>query len=56
MKDGEDFETICERISEQDPLTTEIEDYIENNLVFSGGIVEPNVYGFMQYYQKIQEN
>jgi len=56
MKDGEDFESICERISEQDPLTTDFEDYIEKHLIFSGGIVKPNVYGFMQYYQKIQGN
>ena len=56
MKNGEDIETICERISERDPLTTEIEGYIAKHLILNRGIVKPNVYGFMQYYQKIQEN
>jgi len=53
MKDGEDFETICERISEKDPLTPEVEDYIQNHLILSRGIVKPNVYGFMEHFQKI---
>ncbi len=55
MKDGEDFETICERISEKDPLTSEVEDYIKNHLILSEGIVKPNVYGFMEYFQRIYE-
>ena len=53
MKDGEDFETICERISEKDPLTSEVEDYIQKHLILSRGIVKPNVYGFMEHFQKI---
>lgn len=53
MKDGEDFETICERISEKDPLTPEVEDYIQKHLILSRGIVKPNVYGFMEHFQKI---
>ena len=53
MKDGEDFETICERISEEDPLTSEVEDYIQKHLILSRGIVKPNVYGFMEHFQKI---
>ena len=53
MKDAEDFETICERISEKDPLTPEVEDYIKNHLILSRGIVKPNVHGFMDHFQKI---
>ncbi len=55
MKNGEDFETICKRISEKDPLTPEVEDYIKNHLILSEGIVKPNVYGFMEYFQRIYE-
>jgi hypothetical protein len=55
MKNGENFETICERISENDPLTPEVEDYIKNHLVLSRGIVKQNVHGFIEYLQKIHE-
>jgi len=55
MKNGEDFETICERISENDPLTPEAEGYIKNHFILNRGIVKPNVYGFMEYFQKIYE-
>ena len=53
MKDGEDFETICGRISEKDPLAPEVEDYIQNHLILSRGIVKQNVYGFIEHFQKI---
>jgi len=53
MKDTEDFETICERISEEDPQAQEVEDYIKNHLILNKGIVKPNVHGFMEYFQKI---
>ena len=53
MKDGQDFETICEQISEKDPLTPEVEDYIKNHPILSRGIVKPNVYGFIKHFQKI---
>jgi glyoxylase-like metal-dependent hydrolase (beta-lactamase superfamily II) len=52
MKNGENFETICERISEKDPLTPKVEDYIKNHLILSRGIVKPNVYGFIEYFKK----
>ena len=55
MKNGENFETICERISEKDPLTPEVEDYTKTHFILSRGIVKPNVYGFMEYFQKIYE-
>jgi len=55
MENGENFETICEKISEKDPLTPEVEDYIKNHLVLSRGIVKQNVYGFIEYLQKIHE-
>ncbi len=55
MKSGENFETICKRISEKDPLTQEVEDYIKNHLILGRGIVMSNVYGFMEYFQKIYE-
>jgi glyoxylase-like metal-dependent hydrolase (beta-lactamase superfamily II) len=53
MKDAEDFETICERVSEKDPLAPEVEDYIQNHLILSGGIVKPNIRGFVEHFQKI---
>ena len=55
IKNGENFETICERISEKDPMTPKVEDYIKNHLILNRGIVKPNVYGFMEYFQKINE-
>ena len=55
MKDGKDFETICGRISEKDPLTPQVESHIKNHLILSRGIVKPNVYGFMEYFQKSYE-
>jgi len=55
MKGGEDFETICERISEKDPLTPEVEDYIKNHHMLSRGIVKPNVYGFMEYFRNFPQ-
>jgi len=53
MKDTEDFETICERISQKDPLAPEVEDYLNKHLILSRGIVKPNVHGFMEHFQKI---
>jgi len=53
MKDGEEFETIFERISEKDPLTPEVEDYIKNNLLLTKGIMKLNVTGFLDHFQKI---
>jgi glyoxylase-like metal-dependent hydrolase (beta-lactamase superfamily II) len=55
MKDGEEFETIFERISEKDPLTPEVEDYIKNNLLLTRGIMKLNVTGFLDHFQKIYD-
>ncbi len=53
MKDGEKFETIFQRISEKDPLTPEVEDYIKKNLLLNRGIMKLNVTGFLDHFQKI---
>ena len=52
MKEGKDFEAICERISEKDPLTSQVENHIRKHLILGRGVVKPNVYGFMDYFQK----
>ena len=52
MRRGESFDVISERISEKEPIAPDVADYLKNHITLSGGIIIPNVYGFMEYFRR----
>jgi len=52
MKRGESLDVLSRRISEKEPISPDVANYIKNHLILSRGIIIPNFYGFMDYFKR----
>jgi len=52
VKNGEDFDTICQKVLEKDDSMKPAVDYIQSNLIFRGGVIKQDVQGFIEYLKK----
>jgi glyoxylase-like metal-dependent hydrolase (beta-lactamase superfamily II) len=52
IKNGDDFDTICQKILEKDSSMKSAADYIRSNLIFREGVIKQDVQGFIEYLKK----
>jgi len=52
MKNKENFETICQKVLEEDDSLKSAVGYIQENLIFREGVIKQDVQGFIEYLKK----
>jgi len=54
IRNGEDSETICQRVLERDNSMKSVVRYIRKNLIFREGVIKQDIQGFIEYINRSQ--
>jgi glyoxylase-like metal-dependent hydrolase (beta-lactamase superfamily II) len=52
IKDGEDFDTMYQKILQKDNSMKSAIDYLEKNIIFREGVIKQDIQGFIEYLKK----
>lgn len=52
VKNGEDFDTIYQKIVQKDDSMKSAIDYLQNNMIFREGVIKQDIQGFTEYLKK----
>ena len=52
IKNGKNFDAICQEVLEKDSSTKTVAGYIQNNLIFREGVIRQDIQGFIEYLNR----